>query len=343
MAMSQVDSDGPEVQIIARLASLAALDMGRIPPAGLAEFFPNNRYFKEAIVMLKYTLRWATVCGVLGALLFAVGCSSSSSQSYTLLARLPAMSQQQRIVMAAIDVTGSSCSVNVLTEDSGTPWSPDCTVSQDTATHKSFTIGGQEVDMDGANGSFKVSNTPSLTLPPPPASVASAASAAATAVTATKAKGVPQVGNKKQKTAAATTAPAAASAAAPAPASGQPFPDQWGQALYPGHWKLAAQNLGYLVESANININGSVCNLDVVFKVRYAPYHLTCITTTDPQGDFTLIFNPYIVAKQALSPTNQILMASEGQSISGVVWDSHGFDSWNPSVPPSWRVAKNSH
>lgn len=295
--------------------------------------------------MLKHTLRWTAGCGVVGALLFAVGCSSSSSHSYTLLARLPAMSQQQRIVMAAIDVTGSTCSVNVLTQDSGTPWSPDCTVTQDTATHKSFTIGGQEVDMDGANGSFKVSNTPSLTLPPPPASVTSAANAAgaSTAAAATKAKAESASAKKTQKAATGTSAPAAASAASAAPATGQPFPDQWGQALYPGHWKLAAQNLGYLVESANISINGSVCNLDVVFKVRYAPYHLTCITTTDPQGDFTLIFNPYVVAKQALSPTSQILMASEGQSISGLVWDSHGFDAWNPAVPPSWRVAKNSH
>lgn len=293
--------------------------------------------------MLKHTLRWVAGCGALCALLFVVGCSSSSSHSYTLLARLPGMSQQQRIVMAAIDVTGSACSVNVLTQDSGTPWSPDCTVNQDTATHKSFTIGSQEVDMDGANGSFKVSNTPSLTLPPPPTSVATAASAAAatTAAAAIKAKVAPVI-NKNQKATAASTAPAAASVAPAAPITGQPFPDQWGQAPYPGHWKLVAQNLGYLVASANININGSVCNLDVVFKVRYPPYHLTCITTTDPQGDFTLIFNPFIVAKQALSPTNQILLASEGQSISGLVWDSHGFDGWNPSVPPSWRVAKNS-
>jgi len=295
--------------------------------------------------MLKYTLRWVAGSGAVVALLFVFGCSSSSSHSYTLLARLPAMSQQQRIVMAAIDVTGSSCKVNVLTQDSGTPWTPDCTVNQDTATHKSFTIGGQEVDLDGdgANGSFKVSNTPSLTLPPPPTSVATAAStkAAATAAAAAQAK-VASTPNKGQKAATSSTAPAAGSAAPAAPVTGQPFPDQWGQAPYPGHWKLAAQNLGYLVASANININGSVCNLDVVFKVRYPPYHLACITTTDPQGDFTLIFNPFIVAKQALSPTNQILLASEGQSISGIVWDSHGFDGWNPAVPPSWRVAKNS-
>lgn len=284
--------------------------------------------------MRKFTLRWVAVCGALGALLLAYGCSSSSSKSYSLLAKLPQMSQQQRIVMAAIDVTGSTCTVNILTADSGTLWSPDCTVNQDSATHKSFTIGGQQVDMEGANGSF-TAKTP-LTLPLP----ASTAAPAATATPATAAKPATDKAAAKTPAAAGSSAPAAGSAAAAAPVTGQPFPDQWGQALYPGHWKLAAQNLGYLVASANIGINGSACELHVVFKVRYPPYSLACVTTTDPQGNFTLIFNPFIVAKKALSPTNQILLASEGQSISGLVWDSHGFDGWNPAVPPSWRVAK---
>ncbi|HKT32094.1 MAG TPA: hypothetical protein VJS89_06340 [Gammaproteobacteria bacterium] len=283
--------------------------------------------------MRKFTLRWVAVCGALGALLLVYGCSSSSSKSYSLLAKLPAMSQQQRIVMAAIDVTGSTCTVSILTADSGTLWSPDCTVNQDSATHKSFTIGGQQVDMEGASGSFTAKTA--LTLPLP----ASTAAPAASAAPATAAK--PPAG-KAAKTAAVAgaSAPAAGSAASAAPATGQPFPDQWGQALYPGNWKLAAQNLGYLVASANIGINGSACELHVVFKVRYPPYNLQCVATTDPQGNFTLIFNPFIVAKKALSPTNQILLASEGQSISGLVWDSHGFDAWNPAVPPSWRVAK---
>ncbi|MGH8293601.1 MAG: hypothetical protein ACRESA_09050 [Gammaproteobacteria bacterium] len=281
--------------------------------------------------MRKFTLRWVAVCGALGALLLGYGCSSSSSKSYSLLAKLPAMSQQQRIVMAAIDVTGSTCTVNILTADSGTLWSPDCTVNQDSATHKSFTIGGQQVDMEGASGSFTAKTA--LTLPLPPSTAASAA----TATPATAAK--PATGKAVAKTPAVVgaSAPAAGSAAA---VTGQPFPDQWGQALYSGQWKLAAQNLGYLVQSANIAINGSACELHVVFKVRYPPYNLSCVTTTDPQGNFTLIFNPFIVAKKALSPTSQILLASEGQSISGLVWDSHGFDAWNPSVPPSWRVAK---
>lgn len=289
--------------------------------------------------MLKLTLRWVALCGAVSTLLVIFGCSSSSSKSYSLLAKLPAMSQQQRIVMAGIDVTGSSCSVTILTDDAATPWSPDCTVNQDTATHKSFTIAGQTVEMDGSPSNFTVASGTTLTLPPPAAS-----SAAATGTpTATTAK---PAATAMKKTAAAksagTSAAPAAGTAAVAAVTGQPFPAQWGQVLYPGQWKLAAQNLGYLVESANININGSACTLDVVFKVRYAPYHLSCIATTDPQGNFTLIFNPFIVAKKASSPNNQILLASEGQSISGLVWDSHGFDGWNPAVPPSWRVAKKS-
>lgn len=283
--------------------------------------------------MRKFTLRWVAGCGALGALLLVYGCSSSSSKSYTLLAKLPQMSQQQRIVMAAIDVTGSTCTVSILTADSGTLWSPDCSVNQDSVTHKSFTIGGQQVDMEGANGSFTAKSA--LTLPLP----ATTAAAAATATPAAASQGAGKAAIKN-KAVASASAPGAASATPAAPATGQPFPDQWGQALYPGQWKLAAQNLGYLVASANIGINGSACELHVVFKVRYPPYNLQCVVTTDPQGNFTLIFNPFIVAKQALSPTNQIVLASEGQSISGLVWDSHGFDAWNPAVPPSWRIAK---
>ncbi|MGH8278589.1 MAG: hypothetical protein ACRETQ_03370 [Gammaproteobacteria bacterium] len=307
--------------------------------------------------MLKFTLRWAVRCSVLGILLATFGCSSSSN-SYTLLANLAAMGPTQRIVMAAIDVTGSSCKVSVLTADSASLWQPSCSVNQSSATHKSFTIDGQQVVMDGANGSFKVSNSPSLTLPVVTHSVATAAINAAEGTTAvTPAK--PAAGNAKkaapaksakakekkagkagEKAMTASAAPAAASAAAPVPATGQAFPDKWVQSPYPGQWDLAAQNLGYLVQSATANIDGSQCKIDVVFKVKYPPYHFNCIATSDASHNFTLIFNPYIVAQKALSPTSQIVFASEGQSITGVVWDSHGFDAWNPAVPPSWRVAQ---
>lgn len=312
--------------------------------------------------MLKFTLRWAVRCGAVAALLVIFGCSSSS-KSYTLLANLEAMSQTQRIVMAAIDVTGSTCKVSVLTADSATLWTPDCTVNASSATHKSFTIAGQQVVMDGENGSFKVSNSPSLTLPVVTHSVAtaainaayagtaaSAASAAPAAKAKTETKASKKSSSKKEKgtknskenekVAKASTAPAAVSAAPPAPVTGQAFPDKWTLSTYPGHWNLAAQNLGYLVQSANVTIDGSQCKLDVEFKVKYPPYRFDCIATSDADQNFTLIFNPYLIAQKALSPTNQIVFASEGQSLTGVVWDSHGFDAWNPAVPPSWRVAQ---
>lgn len=311
--------------------------------------------------MLKFTLRWVVRCGAVGTFLVIFGCSSSSSNSYTLLANLPAMSQTQRIVMAAIDVTGSTCSVTVLTADSASLWKPDCTVNTSSATKKSFTIAGQQIVMSTgtAKGRFTVSNASSLTLPVVTHSVATAAINAAYAGTAApaakagaktgkkssskakKTKKTEKKGSKQnEKMAMASTAPAAASAAAPAPTTGQPFPDKWAKSTYPGHWDLAAQNLGYLVKSASVAINGSNCKLDVVFKVKYPPYNFDCLATSDANHNFTLIFNPYIVAQKALSPTSQIVMASEGQSITGMVWDSHGFDAWNPAVPPSWRVAK---
>lgn len=299
--------------------------------------------------MLKFTLRWVVRCGAVGIIpLVIFGCSSSSSNSYTLLANLPKMSQTQRIVMAAIDVTGSTCKVSVLTADSASPWKPDCTVNTSSAKKKSFTIAGQQVVMSAgtAKGSFTISNAPSLTLPAVTHSVAKAAISAAYAGTAaTAAKASKKSSSKAKKTmmkkaAAASTAPAAASAMAAAPAMGQPFPDKWAKSTYPGHWDLVAQNLGYLVKSASVAINGSDCKLDVEFKVKYPPYRFDCVVISDASHNFTLVFNPYIVAQKALSPTSQIVMASEGQSITGMVWDSHGFDAWNPAVPPSWRVAK---
>lgn len=304
--------------------------------------------------MLKFTLRWAVRCGAVAALLVVFGCSSSS-KSYTLLANLEAMSQTQRIVMAAIDVTGSTCKVSVLTADSATLWTPDCTVNESTATHKSFTIAGQQVVMDGENGSFKVSNSPSLTLPVVTHSVATAAinaayagtaASAASAAPAAKAKANKKkeekkgAKNSKEKVTEASTAPAAASAAPPVPVTGQAFPTKWALSTYPGTWDLSAQNLGYLVQAATVTIDGSQCKLDVEFKVKFPPYRFDCIATSDVDHNFTLIFNPYLIAQKALSPTNQIVFASEGQSLTGIVWDSHGFDAWNPAVPPSWRVSQ---
>lgn len=300
--------------------------------------------------MLNSIFRWVARCGAATSVLLVLfGCSSSSNKAYTLMAQLPPASKQQLIMMATIDVEGSTCNVTVMTWSPNKPWTPSCTVNQDQPTHKNFTINGQPVDIVAVSDGFKVSNAISLTVPLP-ASTAAPATTARVAETAkidsqTKAGSAPAASLvvTKAKGSATTTAPASASvAAAVTTAPGQAFPTLWNLALFPGHEKLVAQNLGYLVKSAGINIDGSACELDVVFKVRYPPYHLDCAVTTNKRGDFTLLFNPFKVATAASSGTNSILLTSEGQSISGVIWDSHGFDSWTPSVPPSWRVRTKS-
>ncbi len=296
--------------------------------------------------MLNPAFRWITRCSVVGILLVLFGCSSS--KPYTLVAQFSSTSKQL-IMMAAIDVEGSACKVTAMTWSANPPWSPSCVVNTDQPTHKSFTIDGQQVDMDADADGFKVSNTPSLTVPFPASSSAPATTAkvAATAMVEAKAKvkSKATASEMAAKTSgnASSTAPAAASAAAAATSvTSAAFPTQWKVTLFPGHQKIVAQNLGYLVKSAGINIDGSACELDVVFKVRYPPYHLDCMASTNPRGDYHLLFNPYIVAKVASSATNTILMVSEGASISGVIWDSHGFDGWTPSVPPSWRLQTKS-
>jgi len=300
--------------------------------------------------MLNSIFRWVARCGAATSVLLVLfGCSSSSNKAYTLMAQLPPASKQQLIMMATIDVEGSTCNVTVMTWSPNKPWTPSCTVNQDQPTHKNFTINGQPVDIVAVSDGFKVSNAVSLTVPLP-ASTAAPATTATVAETAkidsqTKANSAPAASLvvTKAKGSATTTAPASASvAAAVTTVPGQAFPTLWNLALFPGHEKLVAQNLGYLVKSAGINIDGSACELDVVFKVRYPPYHLDCAVTTNKRGDFTLLFNPFKVATAASSGTNSILLTSEGPSISGVIWDSHGFDSWTPSVPPSWRVRTKS-
>jgi len=299
--------------------------------------------------MLISIVRWIARCGAASVLVVLFGCSSGSNKAYTLMAQLPPTSKQQLIMMATIDVEGSACNVTVMTWSTNKPWTPSCTVNQDQPTHKNFTIDGQQVDLVAVGDGFKVSDAISLTVPLPASSAASAATAnmATTAKVDTKSK---SKGKSKDKTAtslmtskakgnATTAAPASASVVTAASAvAGQAFPIQWNLSLFPGHEKLVAQNLGYLVKSAGISIDGSACELDVTFKVRYPPYHLSCTVTTNKRGDYTLLFNPFSVATAALSPTNSILLTSEGASISGIIWDSHGFDSWTPSVPPSWRV-----
>jgi hypothetical protein len=300
----------------------------------------------EAINMLNSISCWIARCFAVGALLLLFGCSSSSNKGYTLLAQLPPPSKQQLIMTAAIDVEGSTCHVTVLTWSPNNPWTPSCSVNQDQPTHKNFTIGGQQVDFVGVGDGFKLSNAVSLIVPLPAASAAPATAASianADSINKSKGKAAAPTAGKQDKQGSTAKAPAPVSAVAAAPATpGQAFPTQWGMALFPGHEKLVAQNLGYLVKSAEIDIDGSACKLNVVFKVRYPPYHMDCTVTTNKRGDFTLLFSPFKVASAAQSATNSILLASEGQSISGVIWDSHGFDSWTPSVPPSWRVSTKS-
>lgn len=291
--------------------------------------------------MLNSIYRGIARCGAACILLLFFGCSSSSNSGYTLTAQLPPNSKQQLIMMAAIDVEGTACNVTVLTWSNNKPWTPTCTVNQDQPTHKNFTIDGQQVDLVGVADAFKVSNAISLTVPLP---VSSAASAATVKVpTIAEAGGKNKSKESKSKIVTATTAPASASAVIAASAiNGQPFPTQWNPAIFPGHEKLVAQNLGYLVKSAEIDIDGSACKLNVTFKVRYPPYDLDCTVTTNKRGDFTLLFSPFKVATAASSATNSILLESEGASISGVIWNSHGFDSWTPSAPPTWRVRVKS-
>jgi hypothetical protein len=282
--------------------------------------------------MLNSIIRRITLGGMSVIMLVLIGCSSSP-KGYTLLAELPPNSKDQLIMLAAIDVEGTTCTVTVLTWSTDNPWSPSCVMNQDEPTHKNFTIGGQQVDLVGSADVFKVSNQVSLMVPLP----ATAAPTSKTAVAAAIAKA--ETNSKPKEKNARTTAPASTTSVATAAVPpGQAFPIQWKMSLFPGHKSLVAQNLGYMVKSAAIDINGSACKLKVVFKVRYPPYNLDCVVTTNARGDLNLLFSPFIVANAAKSATNSILLVSEGESISGVIWDSHGFDSWTPSVPPSWRV-----
>jgi hypothetical protein len=282
--------------------------------------------------MLNSIVRRITLGSISFIMLALIGCSSSP-KGYTLLAELPPNSKDQLIMLAAIDVEGTKCTVTALTWSTDNPWSPSCVVNQDEPTHKNFTIGGQQVDLIGSANEFKVSNQISLMVPLP----ATAAPTTKTAVAAVIAKA--ETHPKSKETKAPTGAPASAtSGATVAVTPGQAFPTQWKIALFPGHKQLVAQNLGYMVKSAAIDINGTDCKLNVVFKVRYPPYNLDCVVTTNTRGDLNLLFSPFIIANAAKSATNSILLVSEGESISGIIWDSHGFDSWTPSVPPSWRV-----
>lgn len=260
-------------------------------------------------------LRWGSRAGALAALLVLVGCSSS--KPYTLVAQLPPL-PQTHILTATVDVDDGACTVRFLRVDAPL-WTPPCSIVKDQPTYKSFLIAGQEVDFGAIDNGFKVL---SATLPALPSSTTAAAPVAATG-----------------KAAAAAPTPAPAAATGAAAASTDVFPQQWNLSPYPGHVQLQGQNLGFMVKSASLTINGSQATLDVTYKVpTYGPLHVLCTVVSNQHGDFNLTFNPLHTG----GGNYAVQLTSEGQSISGNIWDSHGFDSWTPSLPPQWVAVSYS-
>jgi hypothetical protein len=257
---------------------------------------------------------WIVRAGALGALLMLFGCSSG--KPYSLVAQLPA---NDHIVVGSIDVSNGQCAVHFASLDWADFYKPPCEVLKDQSGFKSFKIGGTQIDLGAVDNGFKV-----LTSPPklPGANVA-AAPAAATG-----------------KAAAAAPAPAASTAAAAAPAAaGEDFPTQWAVSPYPGDdVHLAGQNPGYLLATDNLEIKGGDAVLDVTFKAAYKPLHLIAIVVANEHGDYRLVFNPHATAGITGGGNYDVSLVSEGEGISGTVWDSHGFDSWTPSLPPTWAV-----
>jgi hypothetical protein len=246
-----------------------------------------------------------------GALLMLIGCSSS--KPYTLVAQLPSISDQTRVLAATIDVNGVSCNVRFILVDSPKAWTPICFVKQDHPNFKSFLIANQQVDLGSVGDGLQVLNSSVPTLPPPTASTSSAAARK-------DSKKIP----------------------APPGYTDSSFPSQWSQASYPGHVVLQGQNTGYLVTKATLTVSGSEGTLDVTYKTGYAPLHVECTVLANQHGDFTLIFNPTELNKLSPGASYNIPMTSENTSISGNIWDSRGFDTWTPSLPPQWVAASYS-
>jgi hypothetical protein len=264
---------------------------------------------------------WTVRAGALGALLLLVGCSSS--KPYALVAQLPA---NDRLVVGAITVSGGQCSAEFASLDWADFYKPSCEVLKDQSGFKSFKINGTQIDLGAVDNGFKV-----LTAPPklPAANVAVAPAAAtgkAVAAAPAPAKG-------------ATPAPAASTAAPVSGAVGEDFPAQWAVAPYPGDSHLAGQAPGYLLATDNLVIQGGDATLDVTFKTpAYKPLHMFAIVTADEKGNFRLVFNPHITGSLTAGGNYDVQLVSEGEGISGTVWDSHGFDSWTPSLPATWAV-----
>ncbi|HEY1991835.1 MAG TPA: hypothetical protein VGH71_05185 [Gammaproteobacteria bacterium] len=263
---------------------------------------------------------WTVRAGALGALLLLFGCSSS--KPYALVAQLPA---GDHLVIGAITVNDGQCTAAFASLDWADFYKPSCKVVKDQSGFKSFNINGTQLDFGAGENGFKLLTSPPK-LPAPEVAAAPAAGTAAGAKPAAAAK-------------AAAPAPAAATAVPAAAATGEDFPSQWALAPYPGNQHLAGQAPGYLLASDNLVIQGGDATLDVTFKTpAYKPLHMFAIVTTNEKGDFRLVFNPHLTSSLTAGGNYDVSMVSEGEGISGTVWDSHGFDSWTPSLPTTWAV-----
>lgn len=265
-------------------------------------------------VMTHWTLGAAAIAALLSS-----GCSSS--KPYALVAQLPA---NGHVVIGAITVNNGQCMAEFASLDWADFYKPSCTVVKDQSGFKSFNINGTQLDFGAGENGFKLLTTP----PKLPAPDVAAAPAGATAAAKAAAAG-----------AKPAAAPAPATAAPPAGATGEDFPAQWALAPYPGDFHLAGQAPGYLLASDNLLIQGGNATLDVTFKTpAYKPLHMFAIVTANEKGDFRLVFNPHLTSALTAGGNYDVSMVSEGEGISGTVWDSHGFDSWTPSLPTTWAV-----
>lgn len=262
---------------------------------------------------------WAARITAVAAAVVLSACAPSSStgtSDYTLTAQLPALFQHTRIVAAHIDVNGLACSVRIVTLDSTKAWTPVCLVKQDQPTFKSFSIAGQQVEFGAVGNTFRVLQSGLTSLPTPVESAASAAK--------------PAVGGSVDTT------------IAPAALGPLTLPQTWELVPYAGQHTLRGQNNGFMITSATLTINGSQGTLAVTYKNTYAPLHLQCTVTANKKGDYTLLFNPMDLAKITGSGGYTIQLISEGQALSGNIWDSRGFDSWQPNLPPQWILVSSA-
>jgi len=263
-------------------------------------------------------VRWVVCAGAVGAALTLSACSSS--KPYALVADLPSGGH---LVIATINVANGNCTVRMASLDWNDFYTPACKVLKDQSGFKSFSIGGTQVDFGAVDAGFKVLGTP----PKLPGVEAAAVPAAGTKPAAAAAK-------------PATPAPGAGTAApAAAVATGGDFPSQWTVQPDPGQVHLVGQNPGFLLTSNKLMVSGGSCILNVTFKATYKPLNMPCIVTSDIKGNFRFVFNPRTTGVLSSGGNYDISMVSEGSGISGVIWDSHGFDDWTPSLPPQWTVS----